>query len=380
MKIQFIISSLGAGGAERALTLLANSWSHAGHAVSILTLAGDATPPFYPLAPGVLHHDLAQSMAGRALSGKAYGIVQILSSIRKILRRDRPDIAISFMDQTNVLTVLSTMGLRLPLILCEQVHPSYSWFVKTERSPFTRTIMKFLRNQIYRRAAQVVLVAEDGKSGFSSALQRTTTVIPNPIADPIPEDAPLILPPYTILGLGRLTPQKRFDLLLEAFAKIAEANPDWSVTIFGEGPQRAELEALIERLNLHHRAHLAGRTQAPYRALKQAEIFVLSSDFEGFPLALGEAMVSGCAVIATNCPSGPNEMIEHEVSGVLVPLGDRDALAFQMNRLIASNALRKELGTNARERAKLFSTERVSTLWLELIARVIGERHGARSK
>jgi glycosyltransferase involved in cell wall biosynthesis len=171
----------------------------------------------------------------------------------------------------------------------------------------------------------------------------------------------------SVVAMGRLTRQKRFDLLLRAFHQCAKKHDGWSLIILGEGEERRSLEALTSELGLRGRVSLSGLVQEPTQILKGAELFVMSSQYEGFPNALLEAMACGVAVISTDCASGPREIIRDGVNGVLVPPNDVEALASAMDRLMSNQAERQRLGANAREVTERFSIGKIMNMWDELL-------------
>jgi glycosyltransferase involved in cell wall biosynthesis len=172
---------------------------------------------------------------------------------------------------------------------------------------------------------------------------------------------------HTVVAMGRLGKEKRFDLLLRAFYQCAKRHDDWSLIILGEGEERRSLETLAVELGLQGRTSLPGLVQDPARFLQAADLFVMSSRYEGFPNALLEAMACGLAVISTDCASGPREIIRDGVNGLLVPSNDLEALASSMNRLMANREERQRLGARAAEVTERFSIEKIMNMWNDLL-------------
>jgi glycosyltransferase involved in cell wall biosynthesis len=163
--------------------------------------------------------------------------------------------------------------------------------------------------------------------------------------------------------MGTLRPEKGFDLLIEAFARVAASHPDWSLTILGEGPERLRLEALVSGSGLQERVSMPGRVADPVPYLVAAHAFALSSRREGFPNALLEAMACGLPAVAFDCPSGPAEIIEHGGNGLLVEPGEVSRLAAALDQIMSSPGERARMGESARGIAMRLAPERVLPRW-----------------
>ena len=365
MRITLVIFSLVAGGAERVMAAMANFWAEKGWTVNLLTLDAGTEPPFYPLHPAVRHQPLA-------LAGISSGPVQALLSnfhrIRKLraaIRQTEPGAVISLMSETNVLTLLATAGLAVPVLVQEQNDPSRQKICRTWAA---------LRRWTYPRATRVILLTQRSLDYFSPRVQKRTRIIPNPAMVTVDPGGPVAGsgPGRTMIAMGRLVPQKGLDLLLQAFARVAEKHPDWSLEILGEGPLRGELEALTQALGLRARVRLPGTTREPHAKLRRADLFVMSSRHEGFPLSLCEALACGLPAISFDCPTGPSEIIRDGIDGVLVPPENIGALSAAMDQLMGDAPRRAALAARAPEVLGRFGLGQVMGLWEAALAEVAG--------
>ncbi len=270
---------------------------------------------------------------------------------------------LSFVDNTNVLTLLATRRLAVPVIVSERIDPSLydvgcAWRV--------------LRDVMYRYAEAVVCQTNSTLDWFQKRTKIRGRVIPNPVAVP-PRPATSREQQRkdrsmgrVMVAMGRLVPQKGFDILLDAFSLVAERHSDWSLKILGSGPLRDQLEKQAVTLSLAGRVHFTGEVEDPFPVFYASDLFVLSSRFEGFPNALCEAMACGLPVVSFDCPSGPADIIRHGVDGILVSPGDVGALAGVLDRLMSDFQERERLAKLAPEVVMRFSVEKVLSLWEQL--------------
>ncbi len=176
---------------------------------------------------------------------------------------------------------------------------------------------------------------------------------------------------HTLVAMGRLVPQKGFDLLLRAFAQCAATYSDWTLRLLGEGAEEKNLRALASELGIGDQVEFAGLVRNAHVVLHRADLFVLSSRFEGMPNALLEAMACGLPVVSFDCPSGPRDVIRHGVDGLLVPPENVEDLATALDQLMSSESERKRLGSSARAVVERFSLERVLRMWDEALTAAI---------
>lgn len=363
MRLALVIHALSAGGAERALSTLANAWAAAGHEVHVLTLAGPHAP-FYALSPGIRlrHLDVAGGSAS-ALAALCNNGLR-LRRLRAELRGLAPDAAVSFMDRTNVLTLLATRGLGLPVIATEHTVAGH-WPIGAA--------WECLRRLSYPWAAAVVVPTRAGAADFARVAPARYAAIPNPVDVP-PGKPRADLPKPLLLGMGRLSPEKGFDVLLAAFATARRRHPDWTLAILGEGPERPALEARAARLGLGGSLLLPGSQADPFPWLRAADVFALTSRFEGFSCALAEALACGTPAVAFDCPFGPAEILEHGRTGLLVPDQDGQALAGALDQLMTDADLRRAMAAEGPGAMARLRPGAVLAAWEELLAAAAGGR------
>jgi GalNAc-alpha-(1->4)-GalNAc-alpha-(1->3)-diNAcBac-PP-undecaprenol alpha-1,4-N-acetyl-D-galactosaminyltransferase len=360
-RLTAVIGSLVAGGAERIMAILTEAWAARGWNVElILTLAAPSEESFFAVDPRVKVRRLDLYRPSPLLRDKLRGNLRRLQVVRRAIRASRPDVIVAFMVETNVVTTLATRGLRVPVVVEEHIYSSW---------PPLPLRWRLLRFATYPLASSVVALTPSALSTLGLAQGRRGRVIPNPVLPAPPGD---VLPadPPVMVAMGRLVPQKGFDMLLDAFAVVARTNPDWNLEVWGEGPDRVALERRRDSLGLTDRVTFPGTTQAPYDVLRRAGFFVLSSRREGFPTVLGEAMASGIPAVSFDCPSGPRELIRDGVDGLLVPSEDVAALAAGMDRLIADPDLRARLASRAPDVVERFSLDAVLERWDDIFVEV----------
>jgi GalNAc-alpha-(1->4)-GalNAc-alpha-(1->3)-diNAcBac-PP-undecaprenol alpha-1,4-N-acetyl-D-galactosaminyltransferase len=278
--------------------------------------------------------------------------------VRRAIIDESPALTISFVDMTNVLVLCAMWGAPVPVIVSERIDPRYY-------DP--GRVWRVLRRLVYPRAAAVVVQTHAVASWARRIAPRVDVrVIPNPVA--VERRGPTPGPrARRIVSVGRLVHQKGFDILIDAFALIASRYHGWELMIVGEGPLSDELRRRAMAAGIADRLTLAGVRTDVHDIVAESEIFVLASRFEGFPNMLLEAMALGCAVVATACPSGPEDIVDSEVNGILVPVEDPNALASALSRLIDSPGARARLQQNAVDVLNRYSPGHVLDTWEEVI-------------
>ena len=359
LRVTLVGPRLHGGGAERVLVVLAEGLGRRGHAVRVVTVYGDdgATP-----SSGIRHTNLD-------LGGGSAGVRDALRRNRARVRALRAelfaapfDTAVSFLPEVNVLTLLASRGVRNRVVVTEHgdprvFRPSLPW--------------RALRRATYPHAGALVAPASGIAEAFGWMRPVRRAVIPNPVPhEPgVPPGARAGRERW-VAGLGRLAPEKGFDLLLAAFARVATSRPEWNLVIWGDGPERQVLGELARRLGIGERVRFPGWTNAPVRSLAGADLFVLSSRSEGFGNSIVEAMHAGVAVVAFDCPTGPREILAPGEAGCLVADGNGDAMAEAMARLMDDAGARADLAARGRLAALRFLPEEILPQWEALLDRV----------
>ena len=369
-RILFLINSLEGGGAERVMsTLLRHSASERERYDIVLGLLDDL-PAAYAVPDWV---------EVRQLNGKQ-SFLRSVMAVRDLVADVRPHVTLSFLTRSNVANVLSG---RMPCVISERANTS-GHFSAGPRGMLSRAVVRAL----YPRAARVIAVSEgvadDLRDNFGVPADRLIA-IPNPVdmdaicAKAAEPPSVAIEGPY-ILAAGRLVTSKNFSMLICAFAATES---DRTLVIAGEGPEREALARLASEHGAGKRILLPGFVGNPYPLMRGAELFVLSSNVEGFPNALVEAMALGTPVIATNCASGPSEILADasraEIAGltmapygVLVDAGSTEQMAEALERM-RDGELRRTYGAKAAERARVYSPESVKDRYWSVLREVLSE-------
>jgi len=354
--IALVVDAIKAGGAERVITGMAGYWSERGVRVSLITFK-DA-PYFYPPAEQVelVPLDIAQK--------SAHAVEGMLRTRRRVrVLRDRlkelaPDVVISFFADISSITLMAARKLAIPVIVSERNHPRHHVI------PWR---WKMARHMLYRRADRLVIQSGD-MVPFYQRLGVKTAVIANPLRE-VTTDASEKLP--WILGVGRLTRQKGFDLLLRAYA-ASGLSPHWQLVIVGEGEERDNLKQLAKELGVEGGLHLPGRVEDVDSYYSRASLFVLSSRYEGFPNALAEAMSAGLACISFDCEYGPGILLGHEENGMLVSAGNVEKMSRSLTYMADHPGEREKMGHEARHYVShVFNFDRVMERWDSLIEQVM---------
>lgn len=353
MNIAFLHSSLNAGGAEATISKLSGYFIKMGCSVTIVLTSPDGHR-HYDVPPGVQIYPIENQHAG-GLPQKLLSYFKLLFKIRSILRKTAPDIIICMNSAIVVECVLSTLGLPVKRIGAERANP----YESNRRSPAYRL------KRIFANFCDGYVFQTQRAAGFySSRVNRRMRVIQNGIA-PIPWNR---YQPDSkkVVAVGRLHEVKDYPMMIEAFSSACSQG-EYTLHIYGDGPQKASLQELIRRMHVEDKVFLEGKTKDVPSVLKEACLFLLSSKHEGMPNALMEAMAYGLPCISTDCCMGPAELIQSGVNGILVPVGDRAAMSAAIRSQLEDRNQRIAISQQAFRINQSNSIDKIGKQWMGYI-------------
>jgi GalNAc-alpha-(1->4)-GalNAc-alpha-(1->3)-diNAcBac-PP-undecaprenol alpha-1,4-N-acetyl-D-galactosaminyltransferase len=353
------------GGAERVSAVLSNYWVGQGHEVVLMptfSLRGECA---YPMDERVRLIYLADRVGSTHQNIRTY--IKRFFSLKRFILEFQPHVIVSFLTHVNIAALLAAFGTAIPVVVSERSYPpmvSLPWY------------WKILRRLTYPFAKAVVMQTGQGCDWLRANSPRVNAlVIPNPVVYPLPLCEPYVSPKeflkvgrQVVLAVGRLGKEKGFDTLIRAFAMLASDFVNWDVVILGEGKERPYLEKLVKEHGLTARVYFPGYVGNLAEWYEFAELYVLSSRFEGFPNTLLEAMAYGVPAVSMDCATGPRDIIRHERDGLLVSMGEgEEGLANAMRRLMTLESMRHLMSEHAKEIRERYSIAKISALWNEVL-------------
>ncbi len=363
MTILFYISNILGGGAARVMTNLANTLSQDAKCRIILVTNFSVCKgkSEYPLSDKVLRKSIEQEENKSCGFKKNYARI---ISLRKIVKEEKPDVVVSFMAENCIRALMATAFLGVKNVISIRNVPEIE-VGRGVKGRILRAILSTVDGFVFQ--------TEEAKSWFSKSVQNKSRVIPNHVADKFFE-IERSENQEGMAAVGRLTKQKNYPMLLKAFASVSEKFSD-KLYIYGDGELKDELCLLCKELDISERVVFEGNVSDIENRLSHHRAFIMTSDYEGMPNALMEALCAGCACISTDCPcGGPKYLIEDGINGLLVPVGDVEKTAEAIKRVMTEEELCRALSENARNRAEMFKSERVFGLWREYISHVANKK------
>ncbi len=360
---------MAGGGAERVLSNI------------LKNIDRDIFTPYLILLKkeGELLSELPSDINLVELGMKSYSLSKefffLFIKLFKLIKQIKPDVFISFLWESNII-LLSTCLLSkdTKAIISERIAP-LSYFKDILRKSLKVSIAKFITKNIYKKAFLIICVS----SGIRDELmelgidQNKLKVIYNPLdINKIKHlsDEQISYPKRYILFVGRLHLQKNIPLLIKAFSQIKDFYCG-NLVIIGRGDEEENLKNLVRELQLTERVDFLGFQANPYKWMKNADLFILPSNYEGFPGVLLEAMVCGVPVISTDCPYGPREIIDNGVNGILIPTDNVDALIEAIKKLLQNKELKEKLVLNGFQKVMKFDISKVVKDYEEMLLKAV---------
>ncbi|MEG1847560.1 MAG: glycosyltransferase [Lachnospiraceae bacterium] len=361
--IAFYISSLRKGGAERVFANLAEYFYSKGYQVTVVTQY--ISDNEYSINPGIQRtiSDIEETECSRF---RIINFYRRFIKLRRIWMQIRPNLVFSCIGKNNFMAIATTLFSKIKVVVSIVGEPTAEYDTKG---------MRLTAKLLFRQADGIVFQTQDAKAFFPKYLQKKAIILPNSLNPLFIQERYTGVRDKQIVTVGRLDGNKNQKMLIEAFAGIEKKYPDYSVVCYGGGESRDKLTALIERLGLRNRVQLPGVTTDIVSAIRKSTLFVLTSDTEGMPNALIEAMALGLPVISTDCPcGGPRELITHGKNGMLIPVRGTETLTRTLDTLLSDAQLREQLGKNAAQIQERLHPDKINKQWESYFEKILGER------
>ena len=335
MKLLLIVDAFR-GGAGNVMQILAGELCRRGHRVTLLLLNGAIDAPKHDLAGvKIIEYPLVQKEPAKTPIGRLF---RYRRAVKRLISQIAPDAVLSFLTEYNCLTAW-TVGGKLPLVISERNNP----FQEKAKPQW-----EFLRRRYYGKADALVVQCKEFADFYPLRVQKKIRVIPNPILTPKVTAGELCGNEVRLVSMGRLHPQKNYPWMIEALCRIHEQNPACKLSIYGSGDEAESLRALIAERGAGEFITLAGKTDTPHDVLARSDIYLMTSDYEGFPNALSEAMAVGLPSVSRICHEGLRGLVAGGGNGYVIAPHDMDGFVQRVLTLAADPKLAKEMGDRAR--------------------------------
>ncbi|MBD5458799.1 MAG: glycosyltransferase family 4 protein [Lachnospiraceae bacterium] len=360
-KLAFYIGSLDKGGAERVFVNLAEYFKNKGYQIVMVTQYRKAEE--YELADGI-KRVISDITPQETTGSRLINFYRRVRKLHRVWKEEAPDLVLSCVGKNNFMAIVTTMFTKTKPVVS---------VVGETKEEYPGRLMRFLANLLFPYASGVILQTERSRSFFSKKVSKTAIILPNSLN-------PLFLRERfqgerekRIVSVGRLDANKNHEMMIRAFAALADRYPEYTLTIYGEGELREALLKLIGSLNLEDRVFLPGVIPDVAEKIEKAAMFLLVSYSEGISNALIEAMALGLPVIATDVPSGgTQELIRHGENGLVIPTGDEKALEKALDTLLSDRELAEKLGEEAHRIQERLAPDKVNEQWREYFEKIIG--------
>ena len=359
MNIIFLTTVLGYSGAPKMLAWIANQMSRSGHSVKVLALYSDQCQQ--PLDSDIEFESLSLKRSKNRIIRNSIDILKSLNVVHRELKKSSPDVVVTFLDTVGYMYLLKN-----------RFSKRYKMIASERSDPYThKGISAKIKHKILSYADRIVFQTEGARECFSKNRKIITksVVIPNPIIpksiDESVKHVKFCERDERIVSVGRLDlKQKRHDVMIDAFERVHQKHPELELHIYGDGQDRERIQAIIDSRGLGKSVFLRGRTDSVEREIFNARAFLFSSDFEGIPNALIEAMLAGVPAVATDCsPGGARLLIENYENGILVPRGDVATLSEALIRVVEDEERADSFSSKSPLILERFSESEISDMW-----------------
>lgn len=354
--VALFISALRKGGSERVLVNLAEYLNQNGVRVTMVNQYEGQDE--YVLSSDI-HRVYSEITEEETSRSRIVNFCRRFLKLRKIWKTEKPDVILSFIGKNNIMTILTSRFLQIPVVVSVRGEP---------KEEYASRAMRMIVNPCFAQADGVVLQTKEAAGFFSEKIQNKAVILKNPL------NPSFVRPRYegerdkTIYAVGRVDANKNHEMLIRAFAAVAAEFPEHRLTIYGKGDCLEKLQNLVKELGLENRICLPGAVNDVADRIYQGSGFVLCSYSEGMPNTLIEAMCMGLPVISTDCPcGGPAELIRNGENGLLIPVGDQNAMESALRQLLGNEEQAESMGRNAAKLLDEYSPEKVGAAWMKYL-------------
>jgi len=359
-KVAFLINSMAGGGAERVVSVLLKNLSREGRQFYLILLQDK------------IYYDIPEDIEIIKLNSKFFGWLKL----GKIIKENNIDKVISFLGRSNYTNIFAKKTGH-KVCISERINPSpmHTFSVTGINGLINRYLVKKLYKKVDSIFTNSLGTMNSLNQDFGIDRNKIKVVynpldlgkIKNSCQDDLELEYKEIFKNPVIINVGRLTKQKGQDDLIRSFKIIKKEIPESKLVILGEGELKRKLKRLVKKLGLEENVFFLGWQKNPFKFISQSKVFVLSSLWEGLPNTLMEAMACGTPVVSTDCPSGPDEIIDNNENGILVPLNDQKALMSAITRILKNPAFAKEISQNAKKKVENFSVQKIISQYEKIV-------------
>lgn len=350
--IALYISSMRKGGAERVIANLAQYLDEKGYHVVLVTTHKAEIE--YEV-PDNVKRILSEPDEHELQGGRIRNFLTRFRKLRRIWKEEKPDAIVSFIGKNNIMAILTSLGMGIPVAVSVRGEPGEEYY---------NGLLRFLARNLFYLADGVILQTKRCMEFFPKGVRKKAIILKNPV-NPV-----FFREPYrgerekTIVAVGRVDENKNHEMLIRAFAGIADEFPEYRLIIYGDGDKRSDLLKLTKELKLEDRISLPGNIDNVADAIYKTRVFVLSSNTEGMPNTLIEAMILGLTVISTDCPcGGPAELIVHGVNGLLSPVKDINSMKENLQYVLNNLHRADEMAHEASKTSDIYDVNKVYLEW-----------------